>query len=210
MDDGLQNPAVAKDLSIALVDGKRGIGNGEVIPAGPLRAPLDFQIGLVDAIVVRDPPSITDQGSVHAVLRDGFPGPVLAAKIAPVGDTSWIPTQPLIAFAGIANPQRFYKLLERLGGKFVECVSFADHHAFTRADADRLVTLAQSTGAQLVTTEKDFARLAGDTALAGLAGRTRVLPIELTFDERDLGRLSSLIDSALKGTSRRNRPPPQR
>ena len=57
MDDGLQNATVAKDLSIALVDGKRGIGNGEVIPAGPLRAPLEFQIGLVDAIVVRDPPN---------------------------------------------------------------------------------------------------------------------------------------------------------
>ncbi len=67
MDDGLQNPAVAKDLSIAVVDGKRGIGNGEVIPAGPLRAPLEFQIGLVDAIVVRDPPSIADAGAgVHA------------------------------------------------------------------------------------------------------------------------------------------------
>jgi tetraacyldisaccharide 4'-kinase len=210
MDDGLQNPAVAKDLSIALVDGKRGIGNGEVIPAGPLRAPLDFQIGLVDVIVVRDPPGTADQGSVHAILRDGFPGPVLAAKIGAVGDTSWIPMQPLIAFAGIANPQRFYKLLERLGGNLVECVSFADHHAFTRADAERLVKLAQSTGTQLVTTEKDFARLAGDAALAGLAAQTRVLPIDLTFDERDLGRLGSLIDSALKGASRRQRPPPQR
>lgn len=210
MDDGLQNPAVAKDLSIALVDGKRGIGNGEVIPAGPLRAPLDFQIGLVDAIVVRDPPSMTDDGSVIAVLRDGFPGPVLAANIAAAGDTSWIPAQPLIAFAGIANPQRFYKLLERLGGKLVERVSFADHHRFTQADADRLVALAQNAGAQLATTEKDFARMAGEAGLGELAERTRVLPIGLTFDDRDLGRLGSLIDAALKGTTRRNRPPPQR
>jgi tetraacyldisaccharide 4'-kinase len=210
MDDGLQNPAVAKDLSIALVDGRRGIGNGEVIPAGPLRAPLDFQIGLVDAIVVRDPPSTTYPGSVHAVLRDGFPGPVLAANIAPAGDTSWIPTQPLVAFAGIANPQRFFELLQRLGGKLIECVSFADHHAFTQADAERLVALAQNAGAQLVTTEKDFARMAGDAALARLAAQTRVLPIELTFDDRDLGRLGSLIESALKRTSRQNRPPPQR
>ena len=89
-------------------------------------------------------------------------------------------------------------------------MSFADHHAFTRADAERLVTLAQSTGARLVTTEKDFARMAGDASLAGLAAQTRVLPIDLTFDDRDLSRLGSLIDSALKGTSRRNRPPPQR
>ena len=117
MDDGLQNAAVAKDLSIALVDGKRGIGNGEVIPAGPLRAPLEFQIGLVDAIVVRDPPNVADERGVHAVLRQGFPGPVLAAHITPSGDTSWMRERPLVAFAGIANPQRFYGLIEKLGGK---------------------------------------------------------------------------------------------
>ena len=52
MDDGLQNPSLAKALSIAVVDAVRGLGNGEVIPAGPLRAPIDFQFGLVDAVVV--------------------------------------------------------------------------------------------------------------------------------------------------------------
>src|SRR6185312_14486194 len=91
MDDGLQNAAVAKDLTIALVDGKRGIGNGEVIPAGPLRAPLEFQISLVDAIVVRDPPNAADERSVLSVLKRGFPGPVLVSRTAPRGDTSWVP-----------------------------------------------------------------------------------------------------------------------
>ena len=139
-------------------------------------------------------------GSVHAVLRDGFPGPVLAAKTAPAGDTSWIPTQPLIAFAGIANPQRFYKLLERHGGKLVERVSFADHHAFTRADAERLVTLARGTGARLVTTEKDFARMAGDASLAGLAAQTRVLPIDVDVRRRAISsRLGSLIELGAEG-----------
>jgi tetraacyldisaccharide 4'-kinase len=209
MDDGLQNAAVAKDLSIALVDGKRGIGNGEVIPAGPLRAPLEFQIGLVDAIVVRDPPDVADERGVHAVLRQGFPGPVLAAQVTAAGDTSWVREKPLVAFAGIANPQRFYSLIEKLGGKLIERLSFPDHHRFARADAERIAALAQARGARLVTTEKDFARMGGDAALAGLAAQTRTLPIELKFDERDLGRLSSLIEAALKGTSRRHRPPPQ-
>lgn len=211
MDDGLQNAAVAKDLSIALVDGKRGIGNGEVIPAGPLRAPLDFQISLVDAIIVRDPPVVAnDERSVHAVLRRGFPGPVLAARVAPSGDISWIEGKSLVAFAGIANPQRFYELLERLGGRLAERVSFADHHAFTRADAERLIALARSSGAQLVTTEKDFARLKVGAALAELAAQTRTLPIEITFEAGDLLRLNALIDAALQGVSRRHRPPPQR
>jgi tetraacyldisaccharide 4'-kinase len=208
MDDSLQNATVAKDLSIALVDGKRGIGNGEVIPAGPLRAPLEFQIGLVDAIVVRDPPNTANERSVHAVLRQGFPGPVLAAHIVAAGDTAWIAGKPLVAFAGIANPQRFYKLLERLGGKLIARVSFPDHHAFGRADAERLIALAKLGGAELVTTDKDFARIGGNTALSELAAQARTLPIEMKFEDRDLGRLSSLIEAALKGTSRRQRPPP--
>lgn len=208
MDDGLQNPAVAKDLAIALIDGKRGIGNGEVIPAGPLRAPLDFQLGLVDAIIVRDPPEGGDERSVLGVLRRGFPGPVLTAHVAARGDTSWIAGKPLLAFAGIANPRRFYRLLESLGGQLADAVSFHDHHRFSAADAGRLIAAAHQTGAQLVTTEKDFARLRGDAALDALAGATRVLPIEMQIDERELVRLNSLLDAALQGVSRRHRPPP--
>ena len=124
---------------------------------------------------------------------------MLAARIAPAGDTTWIAGKPLVAFAGIANPQRFYKLLERLGGKLIERVSFPDHHAFGRADAERLIALAQSSGAQLVTTDKDFARIGGEAALAELAAQARTLPIEMTFEDRDLGRLSSLIEAALAG-----------
>lgn len=207
MDDGLQNAAVAKDLSIALVDGKRGVGNGEVIPAGPLRAPLDFQLGLVDAIVVRDPPA-AGEGSVLGVLRQGFLGPVLAANVGAAGDTSWVAERPLVAYAGIANPRRFYRLLETLGGRVADVVSFPDHHWFKAADAERLLASAQKHGATLVTTEKDFARLSGDAALQRLAAETRVLPIAMHIDGRESERLNSLIEAALKGVSRRHRPPP--
>jgi tetraacyldisaccharide 4'-kinase len=209
MDDGLQNGSVTKDLSIALVDGKRGIGNGEVIPAGPLRAPLDFQIGLVDAIVVRDPPDLADERGVHAALRRGFPGPVLVGHVAAVGDTTWLKEKPVVAFAGIANPHRFYRLLERLGARLVDSISFPDHHPFKTSDATRLLGAAQTNGAQLVTTEKDHARLKSDAALATLAMEARTLPIDLSIDERDLSRLNSLIDAALQETTRRQRPPPR-
>ena len=78
MDDGLQNPQLAKDLTIAVVDGSRGLGNGLVMPAGPLRAPLDFQLELTDAIVVngRAAPAI----SVAEWLRHRFDGPVLRSS----------------------------------------------------------------------------------------------------------------------------------
>jgi tetraacyldisaccharide 4'-kinase len=207
MDDGLQNGSVTKDLSIALVDGKRGIGNGEVIPAGPLRAPLEFQIGLADAIVVRDPPDLADERGVHAVLRRGFPGPVLIGRVTVAGDTTWLKEKPVVAFAGIANPQRFYRLLESLGTRVVDSISFPDHHPFTASDAARLLETARTKGAQLVTTEKDRVRLNSDDALAALAGAARALPIDLTIDERDGSRLNSLIDAALQETTRRQRPP---
>ncbi len=208
MDDGLQNGSVTKDLSLALVDGRRGIGNGEVIPAGPLRAPLDFQIGLVDAVVVRDPPDLADDRGVHAVLRQGFPGPVMVARVTAAGDASWITEKPVLAFAGIANPRRFYRLLEGLGARVADTISFPDHHPFTAADAERLLSQAQASGTQLVTTAKDYARFKGEVALAMLAAHARALPIEMTIEERDLGRLNSLIDAALQGASRRQRPPP--
>ncbi len=205
MDDGLQNAAVAKDLAVALVDGRRGVGNGEVIPAGPLRAPLEFQLGLVDAIIVRDPP---DESRVLGVLRQGFPGPVLTARVGATGDTSWIAEKPLVAFAGIANPRRFYRLLEALGGRIADAVSFPDHHWFKASDAEHLLKSAEKHGARLVTTEKDFARLSGDAALKSLAAQTRMLPIEMQIDARELDRLNSLVEAAMKGVSRRNRPPP--
>ena len=209
MDDGLQNSALAKDLCIAVIDGTRGLGNGEVIPAGPLRAPIDFQIGLVDAIVVRDPRhSAGDERGIHALLRRAFPGPVLAANVVPCGDTGWIGEAPLVAFAGIADPARFYGLLERLGGKIACRVSFPDHHAFTRADAERLLSLAREKGARLVTTEKDWVRLARGAPGAGeLLAQTRTLGIDMAFDARDLGRLNSLLQTALAGTQARHRPP---
>ena len=200
MDDGLQNPTVAKDLSIAVVDGRRGLGNGEVIPAGPLRAPIEFQLGLVDAIVVREPEGASPDGrDIHELLRRRFPGPVLAARAVPSGDTSWLAGTPVVAFAGIANPERFYSLAECLGARVVARVSFPDHHHFSRADADRLLGLAQTNKARLLTTEKDWVRIAGDTNAGGeLLQKTQTLGIEMAFDERDLGRLVSLIEAAIQ------------
>lgn len=214
MDDGLQNPALVKDLTIAVVDGRRGLGNGEVIPAGPLRAPLSFQIGLVDAIVVRDPHSDTDEieRGVHALLRRIFPGPVLAAQAIVHGDPGWLAGTRVVAFAGIANPGRFFALAESLGARVVERVAFADHHRFTRKDLARLLRVAQENDAQLITTEKDWVRLKGDDQTDDeLLQRTRPVGIELTLDARDRERLSSLVETAAvnQGYPRRSSRPPQ-
>ncbi len=201
MDDGLQNPSIAKDLSIAVVDGARGLGNGRVIPAGPLRGPLEFQLGLVDCIVVNAP----GEGTIVDDLKRGFPGPVLAAEAKPTGDVTWLEEAPVVAYAGIGNPERFFRLLERLGTRVEVTHAFPDHHAFTDADAERLLDAANEKGAVLVTTEKDLARLAGSSGECGrLQARSRAVPIRLAFDERDLVRLESLIEAAVgRGDARR-------
>ena len=213
MDDGLQNPALVKDLSLAVIDGARGLGNGEVIPAGPLRAPIAFQLGLVDAIVVREPhvAASEDAPGILADLRRGFPGPVLAVRAVADGETAWLAGPPLVAFAGIANPARFFTLLESLGARVVGHVAFPDHHVLSRKDAEHLLGLAETHGAQLVTTEKDWVRFEGDERLpAGFADRVHALPIRLELAERDLGRLVSLIEAATlhQGYPRRGTRPP--
>lgn len=212
MDDGLQNPALAKDLTIAVVDGTRGLGNGEVIPAGPLRAPLEFQLALVDAIAVREPQAAAiATPDIHALLKRNFPGPVLAMRAVADGDTGWIPDAPVVAFAGIANPARFFTLLETLGARVMERIAFADHHRLSPREAEGLLALAETHGARLITTQKDWVRLAGDARLPrALMEKTHALPIKLDLHERDMGRLKSLIEAATKeGYPRRATRPPQ-
>jgi tetraacyldisaccharide 4'-kinase len=202
MDDGLQNPSLAKDLSIAVIDARRGVGNGRVIPAGPLRARLPFQVGLVDCVVVMG----ADAGGDAPVLEDfrkRFHGPVLRGAVLATGDTSWVKDSALLAYAGIANPDRFFNTLEGFGPRKLIRRTFPDHHAFTEADARRLLAESDAADAQLITTEKDLARLAGaGGARRDLAGRSRALPITVSFDERDLVRLGALVDGALKAGSR--------
>lgn len=200
MDDGLQNPSLCKDLTIALVDARRGIGNGEVLPMGPLRAGLGFQLGLVDAVVINHSPAGHGelQSQSFQWLESQFAGPVLAASPGPQGDVAWIKTARLIAFAGIANPQRFYRLLEMLGGNIATTVTLPDHHMFRQRDAERILSLAASHDAIPVTTEKDWVRLkVGYGAIGELFAHSRKLGIRLELKEHDAKRLDGLLAAAL-------------
>lgn len=199
MDDGLQNPALQKDLIIALVDGSRGVGNGLVIPAGPLRAPLQFQLSLADVIVVNGRGRL--EGRETAVLdqlKRGFPGPVVEASISVAGDVEWLKGARVLAYSGIGQPERFFDLLRQLGAQVVVERSFADHHRFTPRDAKTLLSSVETESAQLVTTEKDWVRLNGLTGdLARLQRASSVLPIRLKFNDQDSARLGSLVESAV-------------
>lgn len=201
MDDGLQNGDLAKDVVFAVVDGRRGIGNGRVIPAGPLRAPLGFQLSLADAVVVNTPDGGAGREAPHRFLDGRFRGPVLKATTRAVGETSWIGGGPLVAFSGIGAPERFFGLVERLGGRILERHAFPDHHVFTEADLRQLLDAARRLGATLCTTEKDWVRLASDGVAGELRGQTKVLAVSLELEEHGVLELRRLLEASFVARS---------
>jgi len=187
MDDGFQNPALAKDLAILLVDGRRGLGNGRVIPAGPLRAPLRTQIAHASAIVLVGPfdggKAIMERARRHDVA-------IFHARLEPDRDTvAALRGRKVLAFAGIGDPEKFFATLTEAGIAAAERVSFADHHRYTAADARALLARADADNLMLLTTEKDLVRLAGKRRrVAALAARTNPLPVRLVIEEADAFR----------------------
>ncbi|MDI4666433.1 tetraacyldisaccharide 4'-kinase [Xanthobacter autotrophicus] len=191
MDDGFQNPSLAKDVSVLVVDGTVGVGTGGVTPAGPLRAPLGPQLARADAVLV------VGDGAAGAEVaaRAGAAGcAVLTGRLVPdPAAVAALRGVPLIAFAGIGRPEKFFATLEEAGLAPLARHAFADHHPFRPAEIARLAQEAKAQGARLVTTEKDKARLAGP-AFAALAGAIATLPVALALD--DPGALDALIDRA--------------
>ncbi len=199
MDDGLQNPSLAKTLTIAVVDGTRGLGNGRVMPAGPLRAGLDFQLSLVDAIVIvgGDSGSSVDR-KLHDQIGSHFSKDVLTARVRPVGPEDWLTDGPVFAWAGIGSPARFFDMLRANGAHVVGEVAFPDHHMPSAIQARRLMQDASAHRATLVTTEKDAVRVRASQGDVGtLAAASQPVRIALAFDDDHGARLSTLVKKAL-------------
>ena len=200
MDDGLQNPSLAKDLTLVVVDAKRGLGNERVIPAGPLRAPLDFQLRLANVIVLNDSATAVQRfAAFEQRLRRAYQGPIIQASLEPARDAEWLKGAEVSAYAGIANPQRFFDFLQWLGASVSARTVFRDHQQLTEADARRLLAGAEASGLLLVTTEKDWARLpaSGTGALAALKAKSRVLAVRSAVEPQDEPKLEALLRNAL-------------
>jgi tetraacyldisaccharide 4'-kinase len=180
MDDGFQNPSLVKNLSIVVVDGKRGNGNGRVFPAGPLRAPLAVQMERADALLVVGP--LSGASAVIAVARTrGIP--VFQGRIEPepAALAAWAGRR-VLAFAGIGDPEKFFGTLAAAGIEAPVRESFPDHHRYTRAEAIALVARADQEGLDLITTEKDLARL-DEPEVSALTVRAEALPVTLVLDD---------------------------
>ena len=161
MDDGLQNPRLHKDFSIAVVDGAAGIGNGLCAPAGPLRAPLAAQTPFIDAVLTIGEPrqGLALPGGLRTVSGRLAPDAASAAALA---------GERVFAFAGIGRPEKFFDTLRAAGAIVVGAQAFADHYPFSAADLALLTEQARAHNARLVTTEKDLVRLPAGADVATL------------------------------------------
>jgi len=155
LDDGFQNPTVAKTLSLVVVDAVYGFGNGRVIPAGPLRESLARGLARADALVLLG----TEAEARRAQwIKIGRGLPVLPAVLTPI-DGDRLAGPRLLAFAGIGRPEKFFATLRELGAVLVGTRAFPDHHPYRTAEIERLLRDAERAQARLVTTAKDIVRV---------------------------------------------------
>ena len=184
MDDGFQNPSLAKDLSFVVIDAAKGIGNGCVFPAGPLRENVEDGMARAHGVIV--------MGTGTAAYPDTKP--VMRANLVPVsGEAARINGRVVVAFAGIGRPEKFYETATSCGAIVKATKDFPDHHVFTSDEIAELAYLAKSHAAGLLTTEKDWLRLPPD-----FREQVDRLKVAAQFDDESNTQLENFITQCLK------------
>lgn len=183
MDDGLQNPHLAPDLALVVVDGGYGFGNRRLLPAGPLREAIADGFSRASAVVRIGP----DETGVNRVIPDHLP--LLEAELQPSVSAPQLVGHRVLAFAGMGRPAKFFATLEAAGAEVVGRRSLADHHPYTNKEMEALCRTAERLKASLVTTTKDWVRIPPEHQR-----RVAVLPIELVWrDAAAIGRLLTRV-----------------
>jgi tetraacyldisaccharide 4'-kinase len=187
MDDGFQSPAIVKDASLIVIDSERGIGNGQVFPAGPLRAPLRPQLVRTDALIIVGDGTAAEPVAAEIAAQGK---PVLRAHLKPDdAPVAALRGKRVLAFAGIGDPVRFFNTLRLSGIDVVRQQAFADHHPYSQSEIEGLITEARRDGLTLVTTEKDLARLRDWSQ--------HIVPFAVTLEFDDPARLRKFVADRL-------------
>jgi tetraacyldisaccharide 4'-kinase len=194
MDDGFQSPAIVKDASLIVIDSERGIGNGQVFPAGPLRAPLRPQLARTDALIVVGNGSAAEPVATEIAAQSK---PVLSAHLkSDEAQVAQLRGKRVLAFAGIGDPTRFFNTLRASGIEVAGQRAFADHHPYSQAEIESLLAEAKGEALTLVTTEKDLARLR-DRA-------QQIVPFRVTLEFNDPTLLRKfVVDRLFKARERK-------
>ena len=184
MDDGLQNPTLEKTLSLLIIDGSYGFGNGRVIPAGPLREPVFAAAKRCQAAV------LIGEDETGALAQLPADLPVLRARLVPGPEAAALAGKPVVAFCGIANPRKFFTTLQEAGAVLAARHPFADHYPFDDQEIRDLLAEAEKLRATPVTTRKDIVRIP-----PALRAGIQVVSIALAWD--DPAAIEALLDEAL-------------
>jgi tetraacyldisaccharide 4'-kinase len=193
MDDGFQNPSIAKDASLIVIDSDRGLGNGFVFPAGPLRAPLEPQLERTDALIVVGDGAASEAVAVRVAAQERL---VLSAHLEPDAEqVTKLKGRRACAFAGIGDPARFFRTLRAAGIEVTRERAFADHHPFSESEIESLIAEAKREGLTLVTTEKDFARLRGGSEMPDHL--REIVPFKVTLEFADAAPLRKFLSDRL-------------
>lgn len=188
MDDGLQNSTLAKTFSILVIDGRTGFGNGRVLPAGPLREPVAAAASRCHAAVLIGPDATLALAMLPPTL------PVLRAGLKQDPSIATLAGRRVVAFAGIALPEKFFDPLRQAGAVLVAARPFPDHHAYSTRELDALLRDASKQDAVLVTTPKDAVRLPP-------AIRAGVTVVGVGLEWREPSAIDRLLDSVIAAGS---------
>jgi tetraacyldisaccharide 4'-kinase len=202
LDDAFQHLRLRRDVDLLLVNAERGLGNGWMLPAGPMRERVGAasRASAVLLMITEDGPAGPGVAQIAEIGREHLiPAMLRPSTLIKPDATGWrqsdlaLADRRVIAVAGLANPRSFFRMLRRLGAEVVTELAYRDHHRYTEADARAIGETARAASASIVTTEKDLVKLerfpfAPDSLYA--------LRLEVVMDEADEARVLAMATGA--------------